>query len=81
MKDDSYRQLLTKREAAMAYNRGLKKGIYVLEKAVGLTIEEHKRLVQALRAEIIKRETDCTLELLRSVFKGRHHDPGHRKAQ
>ena len=55
MEKESYRDLLTKREAAMFYNLGLKKGLYVLEVAENLAPGKRHYLIEAFEEDIARK--------------------------
>ena len=70
MQKDRYRDLLTKREAAMFYNLGLKKGLYVLEVAENLSPEERYYLIEALKDDIARSEAEYTTRLFNFFVQG-----------
>ncbi len=65
MNNETYRQLLTKREAAIAYNEGLKAAVYVLERAEKLSSEGRRYLLQKLKKQIAESEPEYTAQLNR----------------
>lgn len=52
MLTETYTQLYTERETAMAFNMGLQTALYVLEKAEDLSAEGRRYLIEALRKQI-----------------------------
>ena len=52
MLTETYAQLYTERETAMAFNMGLQTALYVLEKAEDLSAEGRRYLIEALRKQI-----------------------------
>jgi len=61
---ENYQQLLTAREASMAFNDGLKTAVHILEKADKLSPQGRRLLIEELKEEIVQSETDYTLKLL-----------------
>lgn len=64
-----YKDLLSKREVLMAFNKGLETAIYILEIAEDLSLEEKKSLVEELKQKIKDSEADYTLKLIRSTLE------------
>jgi hypothetical protein len=64
MNHEAYNQLLNEREAAMAYNEGLKAAVYLLEIAEKLSHEGRRYLLQELKKQIIESEMAWTEEIL-----------------
>ncbi len=65
MNDETYRQLLTEREAAIAYNEGLKAAVYILERAEKLSPEGRRYLLEELKKQIADSEMACTARIWR----------------
>ena len=53
---ETYAQIQTERETAMAFNMGLQTAIYVLEKAEELSAEGRRFLIEELRRQIANSE-------------------------
>jgi hypothetical protein len=64
MNHEAYNQLLNEREAAMAYNEGLKATVYLLEIAEKLTPEGRRYLLQELKKQIVESEMAWTDRIL-----------------
>jgi hypothetical protein len=65
MNEDSYNELLTEKEAAIAYNEGLKAAVYVLERAEKLSPEGRRYLLEELKKQIADNEMAFTARILR----------------
>ena len=69
MSKETYSDLLTEREVAMAFNMRLKSAIYILESAEDSSPEGRKYLIDELKRQIAGSEVDCTLKLIESISK------------
>jgi len=67
MFDETYSDLLSEREVAMAFNMGLKTAIYILEMAEDLSPEGRRYLVEELKKPVADSEVDYALELIRGI--------------
>ncbi len=65
MNHEAHRQLLTKREAAIAYNEGLKTAAHLLEIAETLTSEGRRYLLEELKKRIAENEPEYMAQLRR----------------
>jgi hypothetical protein len=57
-------EIMAERKEVMAYNRGLKKAVYVLEESLIRPASDRLRLLEALEQEIKDSETDFTSRML-----------------
>jgi len=67
MIESDYRQRLSEREAAVMYNLGLKKAVYILERADHLSREGRKYLTEALKKEMKESEVMATVRVLEAL--------------
>ncbi len=67
MNEDSYKELLTERTAAIAYNEGLKTAAYLLEIAEKLSPEGRRYLLKELKKQIAENEPEYMAQLNRYV--------------
>jgi hypothetical protein len=67
MFDETYMDLLSEREAAMAFNMGLKTAIYILEMAEELSPEGRIYLVDQLKKQVADSEVDYAVELIHGM--------------
>lgn len=56
MYTETYLQILTEREATLAFNMGLQTAVFVLEKAEELSAEGRRYLLEELKRQIAESE-------------------------
>ena len=67
MKDKTYQNLLTEREANMIFNRGLRAAVFILEMAEWLSSERRLHLLESLKKKIAEREDYYNSKLIESI--------------
>jgi hypothetical protein len=67
MRNETYQDLLTEREANMIFNRGLKAAVFVLEMAEWLSPEGRRHLLESLKKKIAENEGYYTARLIESI--------------
>ena len=67
MRNETYQDLLTKREANMIFNRGLSAAVFVLEMGEWLSPEGHRQLLASLKKKIAESEGYHTARLIESI--------------
>ena len=67
MRNETYQDLLTEREANMIFNRGLRAAVFVLEMAECLSPEGRRHLLESLKKKIAENEGYHTARLIESI--------------
>ena len=73
MIDSSYYKRLSEREAAIIFNLGLRKAVYILEKAESLSAADRRYMVEALKTEMLESEVFATIRVLEALSADRVH--------
>ena len=67
MRNETYQDLLTEREANMIFNRGLRAAVFILEMAEWLSPERRRHILESLKKKIAKREEYYNSKLIESI--------------
>ena len=67
MRNKTYQDLLTEREANMIFNRGLRAAVFVLEMVEWLSPERRRHILESLKKKIAEREEYYNSKLIESI--------------
>ena len=67
MRNKTYQDLLTEREASMIFNRWLRAAVFILEMEEWLSPEGRRHLLESLKKKIAEREGYYTAKLIESI--------------
>ncbi len=67
MRNKTYQDLLTEREASMIFNRGLRAAVFILEMEEWLSPERRRHLLESLKKKIAESEGYYTAKLIGSI--------------